>query len=379
MNVYKKYIILALVIPLPFVMAFVINLYLYDPVQIFHKPYFRETTFFGDMRVAARGIIQHYPFDSYILGTSMLENTSAREAKEKLGGEWVNISMSGSTFEERAIVMQYLFGIKQPKNILYSLDYLYLTSANKKVEVNNIPLKLYNTSKLDDLSFYLNDRFTLCSFVWSKNEKCVGRDKNIENSLVEWISLKKYSDRFGGIKNWTKYASHPDYVELLKVLRNFQTEPFIIFETQDISEIQNRLQKTILSFVKQNPSTSFSFVIPTYSRLSYWVNIKYLPEKNERFIKFKTFLRWFSKELESYPNAKIYGFDDTDYADEIANYKDLTHYNIDMNSMQLDAIRDNTHRLTSENIEEYLKTMELKIQEYDVEPLVKIAKEALGE
>ena len=99
MNAYKRYVLFALVIPLPFVMAFVINLYLYDPVQIFHKPYFRERTFFGDMRVAARGIIQHYPFDSYILGTSMLENTSAREAKEKLGGEWVNISMSGSTFE----------------------------------------------------------------------------------------------------------------------------------------------------------------------------------------------------------------------------------------------------------------------------------------
>ncbi|WP_416860394.1 hypothetical protein [Helicobacter ganmani] len=96
-------------------------------------------------------------------------------------------------------------------------------------------------------------------------------------------------------------------------------------------------------------------------------------------MQFHSTLLWLVSEIEKYPNATLYGFDDIDYADKIANYKDLTHYNIDMNSMQLDAIRDNTHRLTSENIEEYLKIMKQKIQEYDVEPLVKIAKEALGE
>ena len=100
---------------------------------------------------------------------------------------------------------------------------------------------------------------------------------------------------------------------------------------------------------------------------------------SEYFYTWVAVLTWLIGELEAYPNTKIYGFDTLDYADNIANYSDLVHYNIDMNSMQLDAIRDNTHRLTSENIEEYLKIMKQKIQEYDVEPLVKIAKEALGE
>ncbi len=138
MNAYKKYVIFVFAIPLPLIALLTINLYLYDPAQIFHKPYLRKTTFFSDMRVAARGIIQHYNFDSYILGTSMLENTSAKEVKEKLGGEWVNISMSGSTFGERATAMRYLFDIKQPKQILYSLD--YLTGVNEKNR-DNMPIK----------------------------------------------------------------------------------------------------------------------------------------------------------------------------------------------------------------------------------------------
>ena len=96
-------------------------IYMYDPMQIFHKPYFRETTFLMDMRRQALGIIKHYDFDSYILGTSMLENTSAKEANEKLGGNWVNISLSGSVFNERAVILNYLFAHKQPQSILYSL------------------------------------------------------------------------------------------------------------------------------------------------------------------------------------------------------------------------------------------------------------------
>ncbi|WP_300673607.1 hypothetical protein [Helicobacter sp. UBA3407] len=116
----KKFCIISLAIPLFVGLFLVLILYFYDPFLLYHKPYFREETYSDDIRMQAKGIIKHYNFDSYILGTSMLANTSAKEAKEKLGGEWVNISMSGSTFRERATAMRYLFGIKQPKQILYS-------------------------------------------------------------------------------------------------------------------------------------------------------------------------------------------------------------------------------------------------------------------
>lgn len=374
MNAYKKYVIFVLAIPLPLIALLTINLYLYDPAQIFHKPYLRKPTFFSDMRVAARGIIQHYNFDSYILGTSMLENTSAKEVKEKLGGEWVNISMSGSTFRERATAMRYLFGIKQPKQILYSLD--YLTGVNEKNR-DNMPIKLYNDSNLDDFSFYLNDRFVLCSLIWSKKKHCVGDSKaKIEDSLVSWIDWQDMKGRFGGFENWVKFKNNEQIKGAFKVMSQYEKTESHLGTAKDLNmQIQENIIKNILSFVEQNKTTKFYFIVPTYSRLNYKINHHF----GGSFLQFHSTLLWLVSEIEKYPNATLYGFDDIDYADKIANYKDLTHYNIDMNSMQLDAIRDNTHRLTSENIEEYLKIMKQKIQEYDVEPLVKIAKEALGE
>lgn len=370
-NAYKKFLIFSFVIPLPCIMLLAINLYLYDPAQLFHKPYWRPNTFFDDMRVSAKGIIDHYGFDAYILGTSMLENTSAKEAKEKLGGEWVNISLSGSTFEERAVVLEYLLKHNPPKQILYSLD--YLSGLHSR---NNMPMKLYNDSSADDFSFYISDWFVLCSIVWSKNKSCVGDSSYTqlrEDSIVRWIQEKSHSERFGGIENWIKFRNNKQLEGVLESLSQYEAQnPKENLIAEDSStQIQEYISKNILRFVEQNPQIQFYFVIPTYSRLNY--------KLKSSFSQFQSTLLWLVLEIDKLPNATLYGFDDLDYADKIANYKDLTHYNVDMNSMGLDAIRENTHILTSENIEEYLKTMESKIQEYDIEPLVKIAKEVLGE
>ncbi|MBD5165276.1 hypothetical protein [Helicobacter sp.] len=371
----RGFIVSASLIPIPFIVLLVINLYLYDPAQIFHKPYFRKITFFDDMRVAARGIIQHYHFDSYILGTSMLENTSAKEAKKKLGGEWVNISLSGSTFNERAVVLEYLFKHQSPKQILYSLDYLVSVQTR-----NDMPIKLYNDSNADDFSFYINDRFVVCSLIWSKDKGCVGKSDSgarLEDSIVRWIDFKDYIGRFGGIENWVKFKNHEQLKEPLRILSQYEIQNLKEnFIAEDLNaKIRENITENILKFVKQNQQTRFYFVIPPYSRLNYKLNSRF----GGNFLQFQSTLSWFVLELEKYPNATLYGFDNLDYADEIANYKDLTHYNIDMNSMQLDAIRENTHRLTQENIEGYLKAMESKIQEYEIESLIKIVKEALGE
>lgn len=65
------------------------------------------------MRQQAAGIINNYDFDSAILGTSMLVNTSAKEANEILGGRFFNISMQASNFYERSFVLQYAIDKKK--------------------------------------------------------------------------------------------------------------------------------------------------------------------------------------------------------------------------------------------------------------------------
>lgn len=90
MNIYKKWVILSLSICAFIVVALSTLLYIYDPLMLYHKPYFRKETFSTDMRVQAKAIIDNYDFDSIIIGSSILENTSAKEANDKLGGGGVD-------------------------------------------------------------------------------------------------------------------------------------------------------------------------------------------------------------------------------------------------------------------------------------------------
>ena len=112
--------------------------------------------------------------------------------------------------------------------------------------------------------------------------------------------------------------------------------------------------------------------MPTYSRLGYRTENFSVDSKS--FYNRALNLKWFVQELEKYPNAKIYGFDALDYADDIANYIDFLHYNTDMNSLHLDSIKQRKHILDSNNIDSYLRTMEDKIKNYDLKPFIEKVK-----
>lgn len=188
---YKKYLFLSFAIPLPFMLAYIILLYIYDPLQLFHKPYFRETTFSTDMRRQALGIIKHYDFDSYIIGTSMLENTSAKEASEKLGGKWVNISLADSSFNERAVILDYLFNYKKPKRIIYSID---MGSYFREKDTSYYDF-LYNANIIDDIRIYFSIRYGSCLI---KNTLECGQKVDLEN-LQKWsFKNKRVLENFGG-------------------------------------------------------------------------------------------------------------------------------------------------------------------------------------
>ena len=122
----------------------------------------------------------------------------------------------------------------------------------------------------------------------------------------------------------------------------------------EIKKIKDKIQQNIFLFVRENPNVEFYFIVSTHSRLSYrlpkiaWAE-QIIPA--QQYFKYhKTMLKWFVEEVAKYQNATI--------------------YNLDMNSLQLDAIANGTHILTPQNIDTYLATMESKIKNYDITPLI---------
>lgn len=363
MNPYKRFILVYF--SLSFLISILISvlLYLYDPLQVWHKPYFRDITFIQDSRIQIKGIVKNYDFDSFILGTSMLENILSKDANQKFGNKWANISSGGLALNERAVILKYMFKYRKPKRLILSLDIWHLVEVHTN-DTKNFAF-LYDDNELNDLKIYFNKKFILCAIRFSKSGDCVG-NKDLDN-FISWLWIKDidHNARFGGMQKWLENSENDQIKDTIKELSSMITPPPYnpVHFSDSIVSNQRFLEENLLTFARANPNTKFSIVIPTYSRLFYRLNSEIFPKE-------KVILKWLVNEVANMENVAIYGFDDLDYADEIANYKDLTHYNVDMNSMQLDAIANGTHILTPQNIDTYLATMESKIKNYDIVPLI---------
>lgn len=358
---HKKFVMYFLAIIFLPPIGMIILLYLYDPLQFWHKPYFRETTFSQDMRVQNKGIIKHYDFDAFIVGSSMVEHVPIKQLNELLGGKWVNIMMYGSSFDERSIIMRYLFRVKKPKQIIYSLDYdsLMQDSKNKDYYFDYI----YDDNEFNDMLIYFDKKFKKCALIWSNNSNCVGIKKHLE--LNQALSV-----RFGNFINWLKYEDARVH-NVLKFLRSYndkEKSEIIATNSSKIELYKNYIKQYLFNFIINNPDTHFYLIIPPYSRL-FW------KAKQANFYTWKHMVSWLINELNQVNNVTIYGFDDMDYPDNIANYMDTAHYNVDMHEYFIDSIYNKQHILTIDNIDNYLDIMEQKIKDYDLEPLIKIINE----
>ena len=345
--------------------------YIYDPMQVFHKAWGREETFRTNMRQQAAGIINNfYDYDSVILGTSMIENTSSKEASEKLGGKFINISLSGSSYFERAIVLRSLFRQHNIKNILYSLDVDKYFSQEE--EYPGYPLSrfdyLYDESMLNDFKLYSNIKYLPCVLLQSTYSKCVGEKITLDRPNA-WFESVGNSIRFGGLDKWISskdngqiIASFKDISETAEHIKRQETVSLDKVEIT-IGMAKKYIDENIMDFVRTHPNTKFILFDPPYSRIQYAIWAQYdLP----KFKVYKEILRYLATKSDEYTNLEIYSFGEEQFVDDIATYKDLSHYHYSINSWMLSAMTRKRGLLRENSIDKYLDTITQKALNYDL-------------
>lgn len=357
---YKRFCLGVVLLPMPFIVFIGIMLYLYDAGQVWHKPYFRDTKFF-ELRVHSRmqnkALIDFYDFDSIIMGSSMMFGMSYKEAEEKLGGSWVNMSMSGSSMHDKAVVLEYAFKKKEIAQMIISLDWIEVVHNSNTDSFNY----LYDDRMLNNMKLYLDLNFIGCALTWSNSPKCIGdRDSYKQIMRQNDISLDREQGEIKWLENNRNKKLDANILESAQ--KTWEIKPKHI----DMRPHINYLNNNIFSLVRDNPNTTFHFIMPTHTRLIYRI------QPASEFYVWREVMKYFVAESTRYSNMKIYGFDDLAYADNLGNFIDGTHYHTSLSSMQLDSIKNNTHILTAENIETYLNTMEQKIKDYDLKHIVNI-------
>ncbi len=376
---YKKYTyryIRTAFIVISIIFIFLLSiLYIIDPLQVFHKSFFYHNRLSPHMREQAAGIINNYTFDSIIIGTSMLENTSSGEASQKLGGVFVNISISGGDFYERAIILKYALkkGIRQ---VIYSLDTYYLDCRKGQPQYPpELWDFLYDDIILNDFRIYFTKKYLLTA----GNPRTLTRPAALDRPNA-WFC--QYKNRFGGLENWIKDWQKED-------MKNFLTKELPksailpskkktkkITNSYKKVEIEKYINKFIIDIISQYKSTIFHFIFPPYYKYRYATMLQNDPES---FLLHQYAINYIVNRTHKMRNVYIYGFEDQPFTYEISNYKDTVHYNEDINSFFLDSIANKKYILTTHNVEQYLKTCYLQAYNFNIVKLNDEAQRMLKE
>ena len=373
MKKYKKITLVYFIVILSSFGLLMPAYYVYDPMQIFHKAWDREVTFHTNMRQQAAGIINNfYNYDSIVLGTSMIENTSSKEASKKLGGTFINISLSGSSYYERSILLRSLFRQHKIKSILYSLDVDKYYSQEK--EYPSYPLSrfdyLYDENILNDFKIYTNLKYLQCLLFQSKLGKCVGEKTSLDRPNA-WFMSESYSVRFGGLDKWINSKDNGQIIASFKTIHDtaayIKKHQTISMSEHDIDIIiakaKKYIDKNIIDFVESHPDTMFFFFDPPYSRIQYAIWAQHdLP----KFKIYKEILKYLAKKSDEYSNLEIYSFGEEAFIDDIATYKDLTHYHYSINSWMLSSMSQKKGLLHEKTIDQYLESITRKALNFDL-------------
>lgn len=376
MTEFKKSIKIYFITILFSAIALSLGFYAYDPLQLFHKPWGRDTTFQENMRLQAAGIIKNYEFDSVIIGSSILENTSSREASKLFGGNFINLSLSGSTYFERLLVLRYMFKKHKINKVIFSLDagsYIHQQIEYPKYSLSHFNF-LYDDTVLNDIKAYLNYDFLKCLLTFSNDQQCVGSNTSLDRPNA-WFDEEGNKVRYGGLDKWMEAKNN-------KKIQNVFTD--IVLQTQSIEkgmslhdpEIDIKILKSkqyvnkyLLHFIKENNQTDFMLVFPPYSRMYYALWAQY---NKPYFEVHKAIVKYFVSQSEKIPNLKVFAFGDQDFLDDISNYKDPRHYHVSINSKMLSDMKQNIGELTQKNIFQYINTISLKAEKYDIISIGKV-------
>ncbi|MCB0420180.1 MAG: hypothetical protein KDD61_04245 [Bdellovibrionales bacterium] len=361
------------VLGLPFLVigGGIVGFVVYDPLQLFHKPYFRADTLHEDMHVQAPGLIRHSDYNSLFIGSSAFQNVSLAEVDKIFGEKFLNLSLFGSIYFHRKYLFDFIKKVHSEPihKVFLTFDFYRgiseLKDALKDKEIRH-PF-LYDESRINDIKIYFNAHFVKCLATWSEKPNCIGRAGHRDFVLSPFSEEERLQEDMGGVENWPQYFPERRVKVLQKLVRQFDKpyqegdEVNDLYQHQIFEPMKDHMNRYILQMARDNPRTEFIMLIQPSSRFLYSALYRNRSYRTSRFRLVRNLVRA-SKDIS---NFKVYGFEDKEFLDNLSNYLDPTHYIPKVIDDVLMRVSRNEGLITVQNLEDYIQIALDKAENYD--------------
>lgn len=297
---------------------------LIDPLQ-----YYRRNTsypLYGNDRWQVASFIYNFSFDTAIIGTSLTQNFSLSNIKEKLGGTPIKLSIAGAIIPEQILVLDSAIKSGKLKKVIWGIDRSYFYSS--KDASGSMPVFLYHRH-LDAHIRYLANLDILSQSLRILFEKSPRNSEETLESYNSWWERTIFS------KNIT-----------LKLYKEALTEKRE--RSESIYGTGRELFSKILATTRNHPEIEFIFFFPPYSLAQH--KKEYQIDRTGFYEDVK-FRKYMLEELTQIKNVRIFDFEtDLEIISDLDNYKDLHHYRKEVNDYMVNCISEQKQLVTQENI-----------------------------
>ncbi len=346
---YKTWCISFISILLSLIILFATTNYILDPLVRYRRhdegilSYYLQDEIYNNP-----GIARNYKYDSVLVGTSMMENTSTKEINELFNLDTVKLTYSGGTSKNMKNILDIAFkSDNNIKTVIWGLDEFQVFQDVNKTRTE-LPLYLYKDTHFEDYKYLLSgDIFYHYTF------------KSILGTLKGDKQTPLNKDDIWGYKHEYSKKITLDSFTLDEKLENVSID-------YHIKNTKNNLQQNILPLVNTNKDTKFIFVFVPYSML-YWYN----ELEKGTFDATMYAITLLMQELLIYSNVEIYYFrNDFEITTNLDNYKDYSHYSPAINSYMNNAIYNGENRLTLDNYKQELEKFATCVKQFDYQTFI---------
>lgn len=300
-----------------------------DPFEVYHQATaFAPPITNGTQIYSNAGIAKNYEYDSVIIGSSMTENFRPSQLDSLLGGRFVKLCINaGSPYNHRQM-MELAFGTHEVQRIVYGLDVGMFTYFYTQPKCE-MPDYLYDGNLFNDVRYWFN--MSVLGRYIPQCLKTLGQhDESQRDTMYTWGDLYEYGPdaMLAGVDLSTGRVEQQDARNETPVLAQ--------------ATLLN-VEHNVLPFIQAHPETEFIFFLPPYSAARWFQfyaigTLSYHLNQKEAII----------DTLLAYDNVRVYDFQGrTDWITQPDNYIDAEHYGPWINDAIIEAIAQDTCRITS--------------------------------
>lgn len=326
-------------------------IYVVDPFQVYHKPFWGSMNLNENQRYQNAGLINSYlsdpgqGYDSVAIGASVSVNFTGKQLAETL--HWqkpLRLFLNGASAAEIREITTKALATGNVHHILLEQDIWSMKGVYDAADDPAFPRYLYNANQWDDIKYFAD------TVVFQEALKKVFGLTEVEHATPDMLGY--WADR--------------DWVDDLHAQLN--DKAFIASLDAPQAPLLPRSENKIASFqypaidnemaplLRQlcNTDVEVALFIPPAAAMNYRINRKIVyPVIYE--------VRYLLKIIDGCSNIRLHAFDTLDFTADLNNYKDRRHYLPHVNAQMLHWIYNREHTVSLDAIENYEKEWMNKI------------------